>query len=29
VRQGVEGKRWVSVVEADWLIERLRILLNW
>jgi hypothetical protein len=29
VRQGVEGKRWVSVVEADWLMQRLRVLLGW
>jgi hypothetical protein len=29
VRRGVEGKRWVSVVEADWLVERLRVLLGW
>jgi hypothetical protein len=29
VRRAIEGKGWVSVGEADWLIERLRILLNW
>jgi hypothetical protein len=29
VRRGIEGKRWVSVVEADWLMARLRILLGW
>lgn len=29
VRRGIEGKDWTSVVETDWLIERLRILLGW
>jgi hypothetical protein len=29
VRRGLEGKGWVSVVEADWLMARLRILLGW
>jgi hypothetical protein len=29
VRRGLEGKRWVTVVEADWLMTRLRILLGW
>jgi hypothetical protein len=29
VRRGVEGKRWTSVVETDWLMTRLRILLGW
>lgn len=29
VRRGVEGKRWVSVVEAEWLVVRLRTLLGW
>jgi hypothetical protein len=29
VRRGIEGKGWVSVVEADWLMERLRVLLGW
>jgi hypothetical protein len=29
VRRAIEGEKWVSVVEADWLVERLRILLGW
>lgn len=29
VRRAIEGKGWVSVLEADWLIERLRVLLDW
>lgn len=29
VRRGIEGKGWLSVVEADWLMARLRILLGW
>ncbi|MGF6859138.1 hypothetical protein OKW29_008049 [Paraburkholderia sp. CI3] len=29
MRRAIEGKGWVSVVEADWLIERLRVLLGW
>lgn len=29
VRRGIEGKGWTSVVETDWLMERLRILLGW
>jgi hypothetical protein len=29
IRRAIEGKDWVSVIEADWLIERLRVLLEW
>lgn len=29
MRRPVEGKRWTSVVETDWLVARLRILLGW
>jgi hypothetical protein len=29
MRRGIEGKGWTSVVETDWLIERLRVLLGW
>lgn len=29
IRHAIEGKDWVSVIEADWLIERLRVLLEW
>jgi hypothetical protein len=29
VRRGVEGKQWTSVVETDWLMARLRSLLDW
>ncbi|PRY05927.1 hypothetical protein [Paraburkholderia sp. BL25I1N1] len=29
VRNGLQRKGWVSVVEMDWLIERLRTLLGW
>ncbi|MDD1790148.1 DUF6088 family protein [Burkholderia gladioli] len=29
VRQGMERKGWVEVVEMDWLIKRLRIMLGW
>ncbi|MFM0475686.1 hypothetical protein PQR29_06040 [Paraburkholderia strydomiana] len=29
MRRAIEAKGWVSVVEADWLTERLRALLNW
>ncbi|MGT2469313.1 DUF2442 domain-containing protein [Paraburkholderia terrae] len=29
MRRAIERKRWTSVVEADWLMERLRILLGW
>jgi hypothetical protein len=28
MRRAVEGKRWASVVETDWLMARLRILLG-
>jgi hypothetical protein len=29
VRRAIDGKGWVSVIEADWLVERLRVLLGW
>jgi hypothetical protein len=29
MRRAIEGKGWVSVMEADWLMERLRVLLGW
>ncbi|MEZ2307248.1 hypothetical protein AB6809_11525 [Paraburkholderia sp. RCC_158] len=29
MRRAIEAKGWVSVVEADWLVERLRTLLGW
>ncbi len=29
IRRAIDGKGWVSVVEADWLVERLRALLSW
>jgi hypothetical protein len=29
MRRAIEPKGWVSVVEADWLMARLRILLDW
>jgi predicted YcjX-like family ATPase len=29
VRRGTQTKDWVSVVEMDWLIRRLRTLLDW
>jgi hypothetical protein len=29
IRRAIEGKRWTSVVETDWLMERLRVLLGW
>ena len=29
VRRGVEGKGWVSTIEADWLMARLCVLLGW
>ncbi|TIW59617.1 MAG: hypothetical protein E5V48_17175 [Mesorhizobium sp.] len=29
LRRAIEAKGWVSVVEADWLVERLRALLHW
>jgi hypothetical protein len=29
IRRAIESKGWVTVVEADWLLERLRVLLNW
>lgn len=29
MRRAIEGKAWTSVVETDWLMERLRILLLW
>jgi hypothetical protein len=29
VRRAIEGKGWVSVLEADWLMARLRVLLGW
>ncbi|MHB9833272.1 hypothetical protein Q8F57_000375 [Paraburkholderia terrae] len=29
VRRGIEGKQWTSVVETDWLMARLRLLLEW
>jgi hypothetical protein len=29
VRRGIEGKQWTSLVETDWLMVRLRSLLEW
>ncbi|CAH2897731.1 MAG: hypothetical protein PCALPYG88_2062 [uncultured Paraburkholderia sp.] len=29
MRRAIEAKGWVSVVEAGWLVERLRALLRW
>ncbi|MFL9959077.1 DUF2442 domain-containing protein [Paraburkholderia nemoris] len=29
MRRAIEGKGWTSVVETDWLMERLRVLLEW
>jgi hypothetical protein len=29
IRRAIEGKGWTTVVETDWLTERLRILLDW
>ncbi|KAE8754493.1 DUF2442 domain-containing protein [Paraburkholderia madseniana] len=29
MRRAIEGKGWTSVVETDWLIQRLRVLLGW
>ncbi|ANB74755.1 hypothetical protein AYM40_15840 [Paraburkholderia phytofirmans OLGA172] len=29
MRRAIEGKGWTSVVETDWLMARLRVLLNW
>lgn len=29
MRRAIDGKRWTSVVETDWLMERLRVLLGW
>jgi len=29
IRRAIEGKRWTSVVETDWLMARLRALLGW
>ncbi|MDR8397127.1 MULTISPECIES: DUF2442 domain-containing protein [Paraburkholderia] len=29
MKRAIEGKQWTSVVETDWLLERLRTLLNW
>jgi inorganic pyrophosphatase len=29
IRRAIEVKGWVSVVEAEWLVERLRALLHW
>ena len=29
IRRGIEGKQWTSVVETDWLMVRLRYLLEW
>jgi hypothetical protein len=29
MRRAIEGKKWTERVEADWLMERLRILLGW
>ncbi|ALL70137.1 hypothetical protein K788_00008000 (plasmid) [Paraburkholderia caribensis MBA4] len=29
VRRGLEDKRWTSAVETDWLMARLRSLLEW
>lgn len=29
IRRAIGSRGWVSVVEADWLVERLRALLNW
>lgn len=29
IRRAIEGKGWTTVVETDWLMERLRVLLQW
>jgi hypothetical protein len=29
MRRAIEGKGWVSIIEADWLMARLRGLLGW
>ncbi|SMG39839.1 Protein of unknown function [Paraburkholderia susongensis] len=29
IRRAIEGKGWTSVVETDWLMSRLRVLLGW
>lgn len=29
IRRAIEGREWVSVIEADWLMARLRTLLAW
>jgi hypothetical protein len=29
IRRAIEGKGWVSAVEADWLMKQLRTLLAW
>ncbi|WP_239482735.1 hypothetical protein [Paraburkholderia sp. C35] len=29
IRRGISGKQWTSVVETDWLMGRLRSLLEW
>jgi hypothetical protein len=29
IRRAIEGKQWTSVVETDWLMDRLRVLLGW
>ncbi len=29
MRRAIEGKGWTTVVETDWLVERLRVLLGW
>jgi hypothetical protein len=29
IRRAIERKGWTTVVETDWLMERLRILLEW
>ena len=29
IRRAIEVKGWISVVETDWLMERLRTLLDW
>lgn len=29
MRRAIDGKRWLSVVETDWMMERLRVLLGW
>ncbi len=29
MRRAVEGRQWTEGLETDWLIERLRVLLDW